>query len=113
MIEIDKEILCAFCRDQLGMDEGRHCEGSRCGEIEEIYLPEVGISEEPQGCKTFGKLRIGDNIYIIDGGSIMPSMITTTINSLRQMNNSPMAIHYDSESVEIEDRNGKNNGGTY
>ena len=109
MVEINEEILCDFCREHFEESLGSPCEGVMCEEIQEIYLEKVGINYAIDTDKSFKKLNIGDEIFLIDS-SIVPKILVKRINSLENMNNNGLSLHYDSTSVKIDDENSDKQG---
>jgi len=100
MIKIDQDTLCEYCTDYHNTNmEG--CEGTECKKMTEMYLEEFGITEDDPEKKTFGNLRVGDVIYLLVSEPAIPEIKICRINSLEQMNNNPLRIHYDSTGVNI------------
>ncbi len=68
-MKVDQEVLCKFCKDyhDTSMD---NCEGSKCAEMEEMYLEEHYITDIQE--KTFKNLQIGDIIYYLKKEESIP-----------------------------------------
>ena len=114
-IKIDQDVLCDHCCDYHDSESFRdRCEGSQCDEARSRYLDDNGLTEDTEG-KTFRKLIIGDDIYKIKNSGGIPSIKKCKINSMSQMNEDKLRLHYESESVYIEvgNENCKNQGNYY
>ena len=99
-IKIDQAVLCDYCKayHDSSMDM---CEGSQCEAMEEMYLDEHGIAEDPSSIKTFAKLNIGDWFYMLNCEGVTPEIERLRINSLSLMNDDPLKIHYQSACFNI------------
>ena len=100
MLEIDQEVLCNYCKNHYDSNMD-NCEGSQCENITETYLDELGIIEDDLNKKTFGKLNVGAEIYLLVHEPVIPSIKKLKINSISQMNDDPLHIHYESTGINI------------
>ena len=67
-MKIDQDILCDFCENHFnrGTNWRSVCEGTKCKEVRELYLEDVGITDTSNNSPSFSKLRIGDEFYFLD-----------------------------------------------
>ena len=100
MINIDQDILCDYCK-KFHDSSMEMCEGSQCERMQEMYLDEMGLSEDNPEEKTFRKLKIRDKIYRLNASLIIPLIRMVKVNSLSMINNPPLRVHYDSDAFNV------------
>jgi len=99
-IKVDQDVLYDYCKAYHDSSMDR-CEGSQCEAIEEMYLDEHGITEDPLSVKTFAKLSVGDWFYMLDCEGVTPGIKRLLVNSISLINDDPLNVHYQSTCFNI------------
>lgn len=93
MIEINQDVLCAFCKN-INDSNMSMCEGSECERMTDLYLEDKGITEDDPTIKTFGKLNVGDEIYILFLAKSIPEIKKYEVASISKISNDCLRVEY-------------------